>query len=331
MDKDVAVQNAPFFKRRLGRGLNALLGGTVDEAESIIESAPPVETGSVLIDVPLDAIDRNPFQPRRDFDDATLSELADSIRQHGVLQPLIVRAQGERFQLIAGERRWLAARQAGLKQVPCRVLVLEDRQVCEVAIEENLKRKDLNVLEKAQAFQEYIQRFESSIEELAGRLSLNRSTVSNYLRLLELCEPVKQALSAERISSGHARAILSLAEADQIAVCQRIESESLSVRATEQLVREMLAGANEAPPSPEVAAPAGDETPDTIPFEQPVEAEAADHGATAHVLSLQEQLRSLLGLRVEIHVRGKDAGKVVIPFSSNDEFERIVGHLRRAA
>jgi ParB family chromosome partitioning protein len=329
MDKEVPVQSAPFFKRRLGRGLNALLGGAGDEPESVAgESSAPVEPhlepGTVLVDVPLDAIDRNPFQPRRDFDEAALSELADSIRQHGVLQPLIVRARGERFQLIAGERRWLAARQAGLDRVPCRVFELEDRQVCEVAIEENLKRKDLNVLEKAQAFQEYVQRFGSSIEELAGRLSLNRSTVSNYLRLLDLCPPVKEALAADRITSGHARALLPLGEADQIAACGRIEAESLSVRATEQLVRDLLA---REPEQPEAA---GD-SPVTLPFESSRSEPATRGGATSHVQSLQEQLRSLLGLRVEIHVKGKDAGRVVIPFASNDEFERIVGHLRRAA
>ncbi|MCB1632909.1 MAG: ParB/RepB/Spo0J family partition protein, partial [Pseudomonadales bacterium] len=180
------------LKRRLGRGLNALLGSAGDAANSADDrpvlriAAPP---GSD--EIALELIERNPFQPRREFEQSSIDELTDSIRKHGVLQPLLVRQKpnGEAgYQLIAGERRWRAAQQAGLESIPCRVIDCEDRSVSEAALEENLKRQDLNVIEKAQAFKDYLDRFGGTIEELARQLSMNRATVSNMMRLLELPE-----------------------------------------------------------------------------------------------------------------------------------------------
>ncbi|HEX6985018.1 MAG TPA: ParB/RepB/Spo0J family partition protein, partial [Planctomycetaceae bacterium] len=189
----------PVPMRRLGRGLSALLGGGDDDAspaDGPQADGPAVEAGHISVEL----IERNPFQPRRDFDEEGIAELAESIRRHGVLQPLLVRPHNGSYQLIAGERRLIASKRAGLETVPCRVLELEDKQVCAVAIEENLKRKDLNVLEKAQAFKDYLDRFHSTIEELAETLALSRSTVSNFIRLLELAEPVKAALREDKIS-----------------------------------------------------------------------------------------------------------------------------------
>lgn len=305
-----------IVRRRLGRGLNALLGGG-HEAGDRPESAPAA-TGATPDPnhIHVDLIDRNPFQPRKDFAADALAELVESIKQHGVLQPLLVRPYGGQYQLIAGERRLLAAKQAGLEEIPCRVLELDDRRVCEAAIEENLKRKDLNVLEKAQAFQDYLTRFGTSIEDLAKQLSMNRSTVSNYLRLLELPEFVKKALVEDRITNGHARAILTLDEANQIALCKRIESESLSVRKTEEAVREL-----------QQTEDSGEQ--ETIPF--PTGEKRANLQPSNHVLSLQQQLQDALGAKVEIRQSGKDAGKIVISFKSNDEFEHVVRQLRRAA
>jgi len=310
----------PGMRRRLGRGLSALLGGAPDEAAPRGEAAgAPSDSSQIHVEL----IERNPYQPRKDFESEPLNELVESIRQHGVLQPLLVRPANGHYQLIAGERRLLAARQAGLEMVPCRVLELDDRRVCEAALEENLKRQDLNVLEKAQAFQDYLQRFGTSIEDLARQLSMNRSTVSNYLRLLELPEAVKESLRADRITNGHARALLSLPEAEQIALCQRIEAESLSVRATESAVRKLLGRT-----APETAE--SQDASETIPFEQAEEASSAPE-VTNHVRSLQEQLQSQLGLKVEIKVTGKETGRIIIPFASNDEFERVVRHLRSVA
>ena len=305
------------IRRRLGRGLNALLGDDVAATDMPLStgSGEPTAPQGELRQMPVNAIERNPYQPRTEFEASSLRELSDSIQQHGVLQPLLVRALSNGgWQLIAGERRLMAAKQAGLATVPCRILELEEQQVCEVALEENLKRKDLNVLEKAQAFANYLQQFGRTIEELSKQLSLDRSTVSNLLRLLDLAEPVKRSLRSDKISGGHARALLSLPTEHQIALCQRIESESLSVRATEAAVRELLA---ESKPSSE-----------TVAFDPQHKAKPT---ATQHVLSLQGQLRDLLGVPVEIKLRGKESGQILITFSSNDDFERVLRVIRRAA
>jgi len=307
-------------RRRLGRGLTALLGngGTETNGEQDAELSADSHEADQL---PVGAIERNPFQPRKDFAEEAIDELAASIKLHGLLQPLLVRPCGGRFQLIAGERRWLAARKAGLETVPCRVLQLEDQEVFEVAIEENLKRKDLGVMEKAEAFKDYLKRFGCSIEELAGRLSMNRATVSNYLRLLELSDTVKKALNAEKISNGHARALLSLQEEDQVALCRRIIDESLSVRKTEEAVRAIQ------------KVRADGESHDVVPFHANGQSHQQEQnaGPSEHVKSLQEQLQQILGVRVEIQVKGKEAGRIVIPFASNDEFESLLRRLRKAA
>lgn len=304
--------------RRLGRGLNALLGGAGDDDASGAEDAPAEAVGVEIGHISIELIERNPFQPRKDFDDESLAELAESIKQHGVLQPLLVRPHNGSYQLIAGERRMLASKRAGFDTVPCRVLELEDKQVCAVAIEENLKRKDLNVLEKAQAFKEYLDRFNSTIEELAATLSLNRSTVSNFIRLLDLAEPVKQAIHEDKISAGHARALLTLSHDEQIELCKKATKENLSVRAIEQAVREQQGRATVPFPSQAGEQPAA---------EQP----AGDSNVTNHILSIAQQLRDQLGAKVDIKLRGKDKGRIVIEFNTNEEFERIVHHIRAAA
>jgi ParB family transcriptional regulator, chromosome partitioning protein len=321
-DLSVGSEGQGFVRRRLGRGLSALLGsGPAVDMQPELQVAAGTDGRTAVPDasqVHVDLIERNPFQPRKDFDPESLKELVDSIKQHGVLQPLLVRPSGAQYQIIAGERRWLAAKQAGLETVPCRVLELEDRAMCEAALEENLKRKDLNVLEKAQAFQDYMNRFSTSMEDLARQLSMNRSSVCNFLRLLELSDFVKQALVSERVSYGHARAMLSLSHDDQLALCKRIESESLSVRQTESAVREIVKTHEEG----------GAET---VPFTTAAAESKPAPSTSNHVRSLEEQLRQLFGVKVEIKLSGKEKGKVVIPFADNGEFERILGSLRRAA
>lgn len=345
---DLSLENP---RRRLGRGLTALLGS----GPAYSESEP---TAAELRNIPVDQITRNPFQPRKDFNTDELNELSDSIREHGVLQPLLVRELDGSYQLIAGERRWLASQRAGLTQVPCRVVDVIDQTAFEYALEENLKRKDLSDIEKAYAFREYLNHFSCSIEELGKQLSMSRSAVSNILRLLELPEPIRNAISAGKISSGHARSLLPLGEADQLALCGRIQAEQLSVRATEATVRQMLgrvkpeeaaapvaeAPAPEAAPLAEATAPvasesaapafehhdpqpAASEPPQVISFEQARE----ESERTPHLASLEEQLRNLLGTAVEIKLKSKDSGTILIPFTSNEEFERILRSLHRAA
>ncbi|MDB5389483.1 MAG: parB-like partition protein [Planctomycetaceae bacterium] len=301
-------------RRRLGRGLNSLLGQASEQPGA---EAAPIPASSEMLHIDINALHRNPFQPRKDFDLQALNELTESIASHGVLQPLLVRETPAGYQIIAGERRWLASRDAGLKQVPCRIMKLEDKVVSEVAIIENLQREDLNELEKAQAFQTYLDQFGCSVEELAQKMGKDRSTIANSLRLLELPNFVKEALRAGKISAGHGRAMLPLEEeADQIAMCQRIQSESMSVRTTEATIRAQL-----------------EEKQQTVPFKKG----SGKPGAKAetpvnnHVQQLVDRVRELVGARVEIKQSGKDAGKIIIHFSSNDEFEKIVAKLKKAS
>ncbi len=235
-------------ERRLGRGLEALLGRPLNAAdEPQAEGAgEPSRDGLLLLHV--FEIENNPFQPRRDFDDAAIAELADSLEQHGMIQPLVVRRHGERYQLISGERRLRAAIKAGWQHVPAQVREADDRQMSEVAIVENLQRKDLNPLEKAASFQQYLERYGCTQEELAGRLSIDRSTIANLIRLLELPEAIQQAVRSGQLSQGHARALLPLGdEHEQIAFSRRIREESLSVRATEELVQQTIHQADAEP------------------------------------------------------------------------------------
>ncbi len=363
--------------RRLGRGLSALLGGS---GPASAESNP--ELNSELRQIAVGQLSPNPFQPRQQFDAEALGELASSIREHGILQPLLVREVSlGSFQVIAGERRWQAAQKAGLTIVPCRVVDVVDKTACEFALEENLKRKDLSDLEKAQAFKDYLTQFECSIEELSKQLSMNRSTVSNLIRLLDLPAPVKSALNAGRISAGHARALLPLPEAEQLELAGRIQAEQMTVRQVEAAVKKLLgrdtegepaavtapsqptpaspeqvdhapaaesvAGEQSAPtvesvdPTPVEAAPVAaevapatpeeqvaaeqDSAPETIPMQPP------ESHRTHHVDSLETQLRDILGVKVEIQLNARDSGKLIIPFSSNEEFERVLGLLRRNA
>lgn len=318
MEDQQQDNGSAMFKRRLGRGLNALLGNGGESSESSGEERPMLRlaTPPSSDEIALELIERNPFQPRREFEQGSIDELADSIRKHGILQPLLVRQKPNSesgYQLIAGERRWRAAQQAGLESVPCRVIDFEDRAVSEAALEENLKRQDLNVLEKAQAFRDYLERFGGTIEELGRQLSMNRATVSNMMRLLELPEAIQQLVRQEKISGGHARAILPLSEQQQLELAAQIEKEQLSVRATEEAVRQILKAGADALPTAETGPAA--EKPEL----------------STHVLNLQDHLRNQLGARIDIRLKKNDAGQIVIHFGNNDDFERIVSRLRKSA
>jgi ParB family chromosome partitioning protein len=291
-------------KRRLGRGLEALLGREDGGFE-----ASSLDTHE-LVHIAVDQIDPNPFQPRRRFNPEEIAALADSLRQHGMLQPVLVRALGDRYQLIAGERRLRASIEAQLHEVPARVLALDDQRVFELAMVENLQREDLNAIDKANAFREYLSRYGGTHEELAGRLGVDRSTVSNLIRLLDLPGEVLDAVRGSEISQGHARALLGLANADfQIAVCKRVITQHLSVRQTEALV---VTGAP-SPSRPRIRK----DLPHTPAARAP------------HVLHLEQFLLQRLATPVLIRPRDPERGQIIIDYQSRDDFDRLATLLQR--
>ena len=300
-------------ERRLGRGLEALLGRTVDPprpAEGGHDVAPPPVGGEGFTKLSVYEIESNPFQPRREFDATELSQLAESIKDHGLLQPIIVRRVDGRYQLISGERRLRAATKAGWAEVPAQIKDVDDHSVAELAIVENLQRKDLNALEKAASFQQYIERYGATQEELAGRLKIDRSTVANLIRLLELPDTVQAALRRGKISQGHARALLPLGdEAEQIAFCRRIEADGLSVRATEALVHDTIRARDAEP----FAVVGGDEATKPAPTKL----------RQQHLTALEQELRTALGTKVDIRQTARGRGRMVIHFSGHEEFERL--------
>ena len=273
-------------RKALGRGLGALLS-----SDSTIELGPePTE-------VDVDAIVPGPMQPRTHFDEGALEGLADSIRTHGIVQPLLVRRQGDRYELIAGERRWRAARLAGLAKVPVVVKEVPDRDLLEIALIENIQREDLNPIEEAQAYKRLIENVGLTQEALAARIGRDRSYITNFLRLLRLPDDLQQLVVEGRLSTGHARTILGLSHVDlQRRVARQVIDGALSVRATEHLVRKAVDG-----------------TP-------PKTASNVD----PNIRAAESKLRRALGTQVRIiHLRGEGQGKVEISFFSNQDLDRI--------
>lgn len=299
--------------RRLGKGLQALLGATTDARGSNTESdhpapqTPKVPLEDQILRIPVDQIDENPFQPRTSFSESEIDSLAESLQAHDILQPILVRQSGDRYQLISGERRWRAATQAGWSTIPARVRNEDDRTVAELAIVENLQRKDLNALEKATSFKQYLDNHQCTQEELAKRLSIDRSTIANLIRLLELPQVVQDEIMSENISAGHARALLPLGNAkQQIKFCKKILKKGLSVRATEDLVHKTIYAEDQTTDSNKSKVPSG-----TTPAKSP------------HVTNLEAELKFALGTKVDINESGGGKGKIVIHFNSHVEFERL--------
>jgi ParB family chromosome partitioning protein len=288
-------------KARLGRGLDALLGAAAEGS---------AEQGVELAEVSVDAIDQNPYQPRKTFDEDDLSSLSASIKTHGILQPLVVRAQGDRFQLVAGERRLRAARAAGLPAVPVRVVDFNDQQVVEAALIENIQRTDLNPIEKALGFKDYLDRFQMTHEALAGRLGLARPTITNLVALLDLPAEIQNAVRVGQLTLGHAKLLKGITDQQRLSTLAReIVARGLSVRDAEALLKQ---------PGTEENAETGSAS-----------AEKRVDNKTAHVQGVEDELRQKLGLRIEIKVKGKDRGQIVLGFENNDDFERLLEVLRQ--
>ena len=317
-------------EKRLGRGLEALLGRLTPAATVVDEAAPAIgvplshlsspkaqaiASGDAPVAeppsnrVPIALVDSNPHQPRKQFDESETQALADSIQAHGLLQPVVVRRHGDRFQLVAGERRLRAAAKAGWRDVPVQVVEADDRQMAELAIVENLQRKDLNALEKATSFARYLDEYDCTQEELASRLKLDRSTIANLIRLLELPDTVQDALRRGKITSGHARALLPLGdEKEQMAFTQRIQRDGLSVRQTEALVQEAIDQA--------------DQEPLVFPTREP-EAAKPKRAQNDHVAALEQELRAALGMKVALRHNARGRGKLTIQFRNHEEFEQL--------
>jgi ParB family chromosome partitioning protein len=263
--------------------------------------------------VAIELIEHNPDQPRQDFDAEAGRQLAESIAEHGLLQPVVVRRVQDHYQLVAGQRRLEAARQAGWIDVPVRVVEADDRQAAELAIVENLQRKDLNAMEKAASFQRYLERYGCTQEDLARRLKLDRSTIANLIRLLELPQAVQEAVRQGKLTQGHARALLPLGEErEQIEFCRRVQEEGLNVRQTEEAVQQAIAAADRGPLG--LVERGGSES-------------RPQRARDEHLAALEQEFRSVLGLRVKITHNAKGRGKLVIHFADHEEFQRLREHI----
>lgn len=277
----------------LGRGLGAIL----PEASSA--ASEPV---GALQELPIERIRPNRYQPRAVFDDDAISSLASSIEQLGVLQPVLVRPTEDGYELIAGERRWRAAQQAGLATIPAVVRTIEDDTSLEQALVENLHRQDLNPLEEAAGYQQLIDDFSLTQEQVAARVGKSRSAVANTMRLLLLPESLQAMLIDGRLSAGHARALLACEEAEQLALAERVVAEELSVRQTEEAVRRLVAAR----------------------FADPGEGPAPGTTRPAALLELEDLLSDLLDTKVQVNL-GSKRGKIVIDFATVEDLERIYG------
>lgn len=253
--------------------------------------------------IKISRIEPNEGQPRKSFDEETLKELADSMKEYGILQPLLVKRKGGNFQIIAGERRWRAAKMAGLKEVPVIVREYNKQQSVEIALIENVQRADLNPIEEALAYQQLMQEFGLKQEEIALRVSKNRATITNSIRLLKLAEPVQQLLISGEISSGHARALLGLEDKEQqIALASQIIEKGLNVRQIEKLVKMM-----------------------TKPQKDEKEKEESEEKDLSFIFrDLEEKMKGIMGTKVMIHQKDKNKGRIEIEYYSASELERIV-------
>lgn len=303
--------------KHLGRGLASLLGPiTLDEAEvnqmlpdpDVAANFPPdKELRDSLREINIDAISPNPYQPRTVWNQEELADLAESIKANGIIQPIIVRPAGAGFELIAGERRLRAAQLASLTTIPALVRAATDEQLLELSLIENIHRTDLNPIERAKAYQNYLNTFSLTQAEAAERLGENRSVIANYLRLLDLPDEVKQMLAEGQLTMGHARAMLAL-PTDELRrkLANRAMAGRLSVREVERLVRKYLVGAGQA--------------------------KTTARSKPAHILDLERELASQLGTKVAIETRKNgQRGKIIIEFYSLDEFDRITERIGLAS
>lgn len=291
-------------KRGLGKGLDVMIPSKNSSSnEKISKNEKEEEKKNVSSEtfIKVQDIEPNGSQPRKKFDEDSLHELAESIKQYGILQPLLLQKKGKFYEVIAGERRWRAARMAGLAEVPAIIKEYAPHEVIEIALIENIQREDLNPIEEAAAYKRLISEFHLKQDELAERVSKSRTAITNSMRLLKLAEPVQEMLIDDIISSGHARTLIPIEDKEkQVIVANRILDEKLSVRETEKLVKSLLDGK-------------GKKKKETKKDENEV-----------FYKDLEEKIKEIVGTKVSIQHKSKDKGKIEIEYYSEEELERII-------
>ena len=294
--------------RGLGKGLDSLIpmsGNTNSVSETKAEEKKD-NKGSETI-VKITQVEPNREQPRKNFDEDALQELADSIKQFGLLQPILVQDRKTHYEIIAGERRWRAAKLAGLKEVPVIIRDYSDQEIVEISLIENIQREDLNPIEEAQAYKRLLTEFNLKQDEVAERVSKSRTAVTNSMRLLKLCDEVQQMIIDDMLSTGHARALISIEDPEQqYTIAQKIFDEKLSVRDVEKLVKNLNKP------------------------EKPKKENKEDKSLDIIYQDIEEKLKQSLGTKVEISSKGNGSGKVEIEFYNHDDLDRIIELLSRS-
>ena len=300
-------------KRGLGQGIDSLIPNKVNankETETVKVNAGSEKNETDGIFVNINKVEPNREQPRKNFDEDSLVDLSESIKQVGVLQPLLVLDKKDYYEIIAGERRWRAAKLAGLKEVPVRIMNLTDQEVVEISLIENIQRENLNPIEEAIAYKRLLTEFHLKQDEVAERVSKSRTAVTNSMRLLKLDERVQQMVIDDMITTGHARALLGIEDVEkQFATAQKIFDENLSVRETEKLVKKIQNNKD-------------------IPVEKK---KVSDPAMEAIYHDLEEKMKSILGTKVAINKKDDQKGKIEIEYYSMDELDRIIDLIRTIA
>mgnify|MGYP000213838567 CR=1 FL=1 len=294
------------LKRGLGKGLdsliptNVMMESEVKHATVSTASSPEEEKDGTLM-VKLSKVEPNREQPRKNFDEDSLQELAESLKQFGMLQPILVQNRGDYYEIIAGERRWRAAKIAGLKEVPVIVRELTDQEIVEISLIENIQREDLNPIEEAQAYKRLLTEFHLKQDEVAERVSKSRTAVTNSMRLLKLCDEVQKMVVDDMISTGHARALLGIEDLEkQYMMAQKVFDEKLSVRETEKLVKKVQKEKEE------------------------VEKTKMDKQLEIVYQDLEEKMKQILGTKVSINAKDENKGKIEIEYYNKEDLDRLI-------
>lgn len=292
--------------RGLGKGLDLLIPAATQKADPV-KSEEKVDNSSAQETlVKITKVEPNREQPRKNFDEDALQELADSIKQFGLLQPILVQDRKTHYEIIAGERRWRAAKLAGLKEVPVIIRDYTEQEIVEISLIENIQREDLNPIEEAQAYKKLLTEFNLKQDEVAERVSKSRTAVTNSMRLLKLCDEVQQMIIDDMISTGHARALISIEDPEQqYTIAQRVFDEKLSVRDVEKLVKDLNKP------------------------QKPKKEVVEDKSLDIIYQDVEEKLKQSLGTKVSIASKGNGAGKLEIEFYTHDDLDKIIELLTR--